>query len=186
MVRVAPRSGLLAVLLGIGLIAGGIGLGALIVGNSRPATFAVPTIPNDAAAQLVQAQELAPYRFREPEWMPDGYALARVSWDSDPTNPAGHVFTVDMDYVDADNEVIHIWQTNLSPDQLGPTNPVTAAGASDANSVGAGWKVLRLPELEGVSRVQLAHRDEHGITLSIDGRSQSDLELIAKSLTTGE
>lgn len=125
-------------LAGVGLVAIGVAAGVFLLQGPRPsaqsemppAAESLPAAIEDAAAVLQAAHEQAPYAIREPDWLPAGYELRRVSFDSDPGAAEGHAFSVDLKYVNANDEVIHVWQTNLTPEQLGPTDPLEVAGST--------------------------------------------------------
>jgi hypothetical protein len=139
-------------------------------------------VAGDAAAELQTAQERAPYQIRQPSWLPTGYELRRVSFDSDPGATGGHAFSVDLKYVSSQDEVIHLWQTNLTPQQMGPTDPLALAGSTPLSVGGTTWVVAELPVLDGIGRTQLAYRDGDGITITVDGPELADLVRVAGSL----
>jgi hypothetical protein len=54
----------------------------------------------------------------EPAWLPNRFELVNVAYIGD----ADQIETVDLNYDDGTN-CVHIWQTQLSPDQLGESDP---------------------------------------------------------------
>ncbi len=184
MVRVKP------LLAALGLVAVGVAAGVLLLASPGPiaqsgsAAETGPThaVAGDAAAELQNAQERAPYQIRQPSWLPTGYELHRVSFDSDPGAAGGHAFSVDLKYVSSQDQVIHLWQTNLTPQQMGPTNPLALAGSTPLSVGATTWVAAQLPVLDGIGRTQLAYRDRDGITITVDGPELTDLVGVAESL----
>lgn len=184
MVRVKP------LLAAASLIAAGVAAGVLVLQSPQPrahsemppATELAPAVAAQAAAELQMAQDGAPYAIRQPGWIPTGYELRRVSFDSDPGAAGGHAFSIDLKYVNANDEVIHVWQTNLSPEQQGPTDPFAIAGSTPLSVGGTTWSATELAVLDRVGRSQLAYRDRDGITMTVDGPDLNDLVRVAESL----
>ncbi len=185
MVRVKP------LFAALGLVAVGAAAGVLLLGSPRPTAQSesapergsTPAVAGDAAAELQRAQERAPYQIRQPSWLPTGYELRRVSFDSDPGAAGGHAFSVDLKYVSSQDQVIHLWQTNLTPQQMGPTDPLALAGSTPLSVGGTTWVAAELPVLDGIDHTQLAYRDGDGITMTVDGPQLADLLRVAESLT---
>lgn len=174
----------------VGLVAVGAAAGVLLLQSPRPSAHGemppanepAPADAEDAAVELQRAHEGAPYAIREPSWLPAGYELRRVSFDSDPGAVGGHAFSIDIKYVNANDEVVHVWQTNLTPEQLGPADPLAMAGSTPVSVGGTTWVATELAVLDGVGRTQLAYRDQDGITMTLDGPELTDLVLVAESL----
>lgn len=184
MVRVKP------LLTAVGLVGAGVAAGVLLLESPAPAANSdrvavddpAPAAAEDPAAILRVAQENAPYAIRLPTWIPAGYELKRVSFDSDPTAPGRHAFTIDLKYVNAKSEVVHIWQSNATADRLGSTDPLTIPGSTVLEIGSQRWVATELAELEGVGRTELAYRDHEGIIMTVDGPDLPDLIRVVESL----
>lgn len=142
------------------------------------ATGSAPATAEDAAVELARAREEAPYAIRLPAWIPTGYELRRVSFDSDPT---AHAFSVDLKYVNAEDEVVHVWQSNLTPEQVGATDPLAILGSTPIVVGATIWVATELAERVG--RTKLTYRDSEGITITVDSRDLTDSVRVAESLT---
>jgi len=184
MVRVKP------LLAALGLVAVGAAAGVLLLASPRPMAQSgsaaesgpTPAVAGGAAAELQGAQDRAPYQIRQPSWLPTGYELRRVGFDSNPGAAGGHAFSVDLKYVNSQDQVIHVWQTNLTLEQMGPTDPLALAGSTPLSVGGTTWAAAELPVIVGIGRTQLAYRDGDGITITVDGSERSDLVRVAESL----
>ncbi len=174
----------------VGLVALGVAAGVLLLQSPRPAaqtgypdsSASGPAVAEDVALELATAQEQAPYGIRLPAWVPAGYELRRVSFDSDPAAPGGHAFSLDLKYVNADDEVVHIWQSNLTAEQMGATDPLAIPGSRVVAVGASSWLATELAELDGVGRTQLSYRDVEGVIITVDGPELGDLIAVAASL----
>lgn len=167
-----------------------IALASAVSGCSLPPVEADAGVQTDVAAaqtRLQLALAAAPYPLRLPATLPEGFALAHVEWIDEPNDPARHGFSFDVRYVGPDDTVVHIFQTNVSPADMGETDPVTLAGGEPLAIAGAEWTSVTLPNGDGTFNTQIARRfdgttiDEL-VTLTIDARSPEWVILVAESL----
>jgi len=120
---------------------------------------------------LAAARERMPGGLLEPAWLPDRFELVHVGR----SGGANQIETVDLDYSDG-TSYVHIWQTHLSPDQLGGSDPfplgvpVGIGGEVEwhANALSAA-QVFR----EGV--VEYSARLPDGRTVSVDSDLDADV-----------
>lgn len=117
------------------------------------------------ADELLAAIAEAPYAIRLPAL--DGYELSHVDYISEPSDPSGHRFSIDVRMVNADGVVMHVWQTNVLPEVMGKTDPVLVDGGTDVSIAGEVWTEVTLPNGDGTSNIQLARRFGD-VTLSLD------------------
>jgi hypothetical protein len=109
---------------------------------------------------LVAAREGMPGGLLEPGWLPDGFVLVHADFIGE---------TVDLAYEGA-GRYLHIWQTHVSPDQLGESDPVPKGEPLE----GTGWNANPLPaqQVGRAGVVEYSARLADGRTVSVD----SDLE----------
>jgi hypothetical protein len=112
---------------------------------------------------LVAARAGMPGGLLEPGWLPDGFVLVHADYIGE---------SVDLAYEGAGRS-LHIWQTHISPDQLGESDPVPKGEPLE----GTEWNANPLPAAQ-VGRagvVEYSARLADGRTVSVD----SDLEASA-------
>jgi hypothetical protein len=101
----------------------------------------------------------------EPGWLPDGFVLVHADF----IEAGNRIESVDLAY-DRAGSYLHIWQTHISPDQLGESDPVPQGEPLE----GTEWNANPLPAAQ-VGRagvVEYSARLADGRTVSVD----SDLE----------
>jgi hypothetical protein len=132
-------------------------------------------IPVGGVRQTITAEDLAVARERtqggllEPTWLPDGFALINVSY----IQAMGDIVSVDLAYDDG-TRYVHIWQTNMSAEQLGAKDPMRVGEPVDVG--GIIWQRASLePRNPGRQTYIFNRRLPDGRTVSLDG----DLELEA-------
>ncbi|HEU4863551.1 MAG TPA: hypothetical protein VFU44_07245 [Candidatus Limnocylindria bacterium] len=140
-----------------------------------------------AETELKLAIAAAPFPLRLPAVPPEGFGLAHVEWIDEPDDPVRHGFSFDARYVGPDNAVIHIFQTNVSPFDMGETDPVRLSDAAPVSIAGADWSAITLPNGDGSFNTQIARRFDGTdltelITLTIDAPSAELATAAAKSL----
>jgi hypothetical protein len=154
-----------------------------LAGCSTPPVAADP----DVQAQLDLAIAAAPYPLRLPAHLPDGFVLANVDWMDEPNDPDGHGFSFDVRYQGRDGDVVHSFQTNVSPANMGDTDPVTLPDGERMTIDGSEWTAVTLPNGDGTFNTQIARRFPGAapgelVTLSIDGPSVELVTLVATAL----
>lgn len=101
----------------------------------------------------------------EASWLPDGFALVNAEFDAG----GDRVWSVDLVY-EGSGHYVHVWQTHVSPEELGDQDPVLLGEPIPST----GWRANPLPAAQ-VGRagvVEFSTRLDDGRTVSID----SDLE----------
>lgn len=120
---------------------------------------------------LAAAREGMPGGLLEPAWLPGGFELVNVGY----IGAANQIETVDMNYGDGTN-YLHIWQTQVSPDELGETDPVPLG---DPIAIGGDveWHANPLPGAQGGRGgiVEFSARLPDGRTVSVDGDLDADV-----------
>ena len=113
---------------------------------------------------LVAAREGMPGGLLEPGWLPDGFVLVNADYIG-----AGNEMSVDLFYVGPSHQ-LHIWQTRISPAELGAQDPVPKGQPLD----GTDWNANPLPAAQVGSDgvVEFSTRLEDGRTITVD----SDLD----------
>lgn len=155
-------------------------LGALIisagvVGTQLAASWAgasgTPTVVGHNAhlpapeAILKMAQDGLPYRPNIPTGIPAGLALDLVDYGR-PEDPDG-VPSMDLWYKDANGRTdLHIWQTSLPAETLGPNDDPTLKGTPKIIG-GKTWMLLRMERQNWVDIV-LSRRLDNGVLVSLD------------------
>lgn len=134
----------------------------------------VAEIPVGGARERITRQDLAAARngmsggLLEPTWLPDGFELVSVSYVED----GDRVESVDSVYDDGNNYV-HIWQTHMTADELGDSDPVPKGGRIE----GSDWRANPLPAAqvgrEGV--VEFSTRMPDGRTVTVDSDLPDDV-----------
>jgi hypothetical protein len=115
---------------------------------------------------LAAAREGMPGGLLEPGWLPDGFELVNVSY----LQAMGEVGSVDLQYGNESNYV-HIWQTTMSPEQLGPKDPVNGGESVAIGDIQ--WTSDDLSANGFAGAMVFSARLTHGRTVSID----SDLDV---------
>jgi hypothetical protein len=134
-----------------------------------------------AEQELQRAVADAPYRVRLPGALPDGFTMQRIDWIDQPDDPARHGFSIDVRYSREDGTTVHVFQTNVSAEEMGETDPVTLADGRPLTIDGAEWTAVTLPNGDGTWNIQIARRIGD-ITLTIDAPSVELVEAAARSL----
>ena len=134
-----------------------------------------PVTRQDRAA----AREGMPGGLLEPAWLPGGFELVNVGY----IGTANQVETVDLNYDDGSNYV-HIWQTHLSADQLGETDPFPLG---DPIAIGGDveWHANALPAEQAGRKgvMEFSARLPDGRTVSVDSDLDADvMERVLESL----
>ncbi len=113
---------------------------------------------------LVAAREGMPGGLLEPGWLPDGFVLVNAEYGG-----AGDEMSVDLFYVGPSHQ-LHIWQTRISPAELGAQDPVPMGQPLQDT----GWNANPLPaaQVGGDGVVEFSTRLEDGRTITLD----SDLD----------
>lgn len=125
----------------------------------------------DAAEErLASAALVAPYPVRLP--VLPGFELASVDYIDEPADPTGHRFSLDVRMVGPGGSVLHVFQTNVSPEAMGATDPVSLEGSTDLVVGDAPWVEVTLPNGDGTFNTQLARRFAD-VTLSIDASDRN-------------
>ena len=110
-------------------------------------------------------------------WNPAGFRTAFVLVNADFIKAGNQISSVDLNYASADHE-LHIWQTHLSPNELGESDPVPRGRPLE----GTEWSANRLPAAQvgqdGV--VEYAIRLDDGRTVTVD--SDMDEETMRRVL----
>ena len=114
---------------------------------------------------LVAAREGMPGGLLEPGWLPEGFVLVHADY----IEAGSEISSVDLFYKGAEHG-LHIWQTAMSPDELGAEDPLPLGEPL----AGTDWNANELSAAqvgsEGV--VEYSTRLEDGRTVTID----SDLD----------
>lgn len=164
--------------------------------NVAMTTAAAPEI--DAAADLQerrtrseallpQAREAVTFEVRLPTWLPAGYTLEHIAWFS-PDMELGHTASsVDLWYSAPGKPRIHIWQTDIPPEELSTKDPTRLGGLSRVVA-GSSWNEARgLQGLDTNDLTVLSTRLPDSITLSIDGGlSSDDIVKVAEGMVTAK
>lgn len=114
---------------------------------------------------LVAAREGMTGGLLEPGWLPDGFVLVHAEY----IEAGNRIESVDLAY-DGAGRYLHMWQTHISPDQLGESDPV----AKGEPLRGTEWNANPLPAAQ-VGRagvVEYSARLADGRTVTVD----SDLD----------
>jgi hypothetical protein len=142
------------------------GLAVVLMACSAPGLD--PEIPVAGAREpitrenLVAAREGMAEGLLEPGWLPDGFALVNAEY----IESGGRVWSVDLFYEHADGHSVHIWQTRVSPEDLGAEDPVALAEPMPSSD----WSVNPLSEAQ-VGRagvVEYSSRLDDGRTVTVD------------------
>lgn len=128
---------------------------------------------------LVAARESMPGGLLEPGWLPDGFVLVNADF----IKAGNQISSVDLNYASADHE-LHIWQTHLSPNELGESDPVPKGRPLE----GTEWSANRLPAAQvghdGV--VEYAIRLDDGRTVTVDSdMDEETMRRVLESLYIG-
>lgn len=103
----------------------------------------------------------------EPGWLPEGFVLVHADY----MKAGNEIASVDLFYDGADH-YLHIWQTSLSPNELGEGDPVPKGRPLD----GTQWRANSLPAVQ-VGRagvVEYSTRFEDGGTITVDSDLDAD------------
>jgi hypothetical protein len=130
-------------------------------------------IPIGGDRQDITREDLAvargmPGGLLEPTWLPDGFELVHVTFDV----LGDAMRSVDLTYLAGLTEV-HVWQTNIPPEELGPDDPVALGEPFQ----GTGWNAQVLP-VEQVGQqgvVEYATRLPDDRTVSVLSDLQPDV-----------
>ena len=165
---------------------GTVGLVVALVGCGLANVDATGTAaPRSEAIQdrLSAAMTDAPFSIRLPK-VP-GFEMTDTDYISEPNDPTGHRFSVDVRFAGPDGSVVHVFQTNVSPKAMGETDPVALAGGEQVLVGGQPWTEVTLPNGDGTWNVQLARRFGQ-VTLSLDAPKSSLAREAAATLTLVE
>jgi len=157
-------------------IIGAVMLVLVACGISMPTPAEIPiggvrapiTRDNLVAARIGMAGGLL-----EPGWLPDGFVLVHADY----IEAANQIQSVDLAY-DGPGGTLHIWQTQVSAEELGANDPVRLGQPME----GSAWNANPLPAAR-VGRagvVEYSTRLEDGRTVSVD--SDLDEETIRRVL----
>lgn len=120
------------------------------------------------AANLAAARDGMPGGLLEPGWLPEGFELVHAEY----VKVGRQVESVDVVYENGTNYV-HLWQTQLSPEELGVKDPVTKGEPIDDT----GWNMNPLNAArvgrEGV--VEYSTRLPDGRTVTVDSDLPADV-----------
>ncbi len=130
-------------------------------------------------ADLDAAIAEAPFPIRLPSLA--GFTLSNVDFISEPEDPAGHGYSLDVRYTGPDGAMVHVFQTNVSPEAMGSTDPVLLLGGEEVLIAGDVWTGVTLPNGDGTFNTQLARRFDD-VTLSLDAPSPELAHSTAASL----
>lgn len=136
------------------------------VGASGPTTVVGhgAHVPGPEAI-LKMALDGLPYRPNIPTGIPAGLTLDLVDYGR-PEDPDG-VPSMDLWYKDANGRTdLHIWQTSLPAEELGPNDDPTLKGTPEVIG-GKTWMLLRMDRLNRVDIV-LSRRLDNGVLVSLD------------------
>ncbi len=109
----------------------------------------------------------------EPGWLPDGFVLVHADY----IGRGNRIDSVDLFYEGGTN-YLHVWQSHVSPDDLGAVDPVR----NGAPLEGTDWNANPLPEAQ-VGRpgvVDYSTRLDDGRTVTVD--SDLDVETMRRVL----
>ena len=114
---------------------------------------------------LVAAREGMPGGLLEPGWLPDGFVLVHADY----IEAGNEIASVDLVYDGPDHQ-LHIWQTRISPAELGAQDPVPMGQPLQDTR----WNANPLPaaQVGGDGVVEFSTRLEDGRTITLD----SDLD----------
>jgi hypothetical protein len=148
-----------------------------LAGCGLPEVDAVAPGPDGAEVreQFDAALADAPFPVRLPTLA--GFAMTHVDYVSEPDDPTGHRYSLDVRFTAPNGDVVHVFQTNVLPNAMGATDPVALPGAQAVDVSGQSWMGVRVPNGDGTFNFQLAHRFDE-VTLSLDAPS-SDLAIAA-------
>lgn len=132
-----------------------------------------------AARQLEVALAEAPFPVRLPVLA--GYTLTNVDFVSEPDDPTGHRFSLDVRFAGPSGAAVHVFQTNVSPEAMGDTDPVALPLGRQVSVAGEVWTAVTLPNGDGTASVQLARRIGE-VTLSLDAPSAELARAAAEAL----
>jgi hypothetical protein len=143
------------------------GLAVILLACSAPSGLD-PEIPVAGAREpatrenLVAAREGMAEGLLEPGWLPDGFALVNAEY----IESGGRVWSVDLFYEHADGHSVRIWQTRVSPEELGAEDPIALAEPMPSSD----WSANPLSEAQ-VGRagvVEYSSRLDDGRTVTVD------------------
>lgn len=143
----------------------------------RSASDSVPVVDPTASELLEDAREALPFAIQQPVTVPDGYQLGRIMWiEPDPALGTTRS-SIDTWFYNGTGDWVHIWQTDIPPDELGDDDP-TVIGAP-TRIAGTEWSLVENHlAYAGKSLSVISVRLQDGTTLSMD--SPGGFELIAR------
>ncbi|MFN2388586.1 MAG: hypothetical protein ABR575_03115 [Actinomycetota bacterium] len=128
------------------------------------------------------AQERAPYRLKEPRFVPSDMALWHVSFNGGPEDGERSV-SVDHWYRSPNGaKLIHVWQTNNQELAAVGKDPADPALGQPVDIRGHEWRLVYLPD-RGLT--VLSRRFEDGTTVSVSGNlAEETLREVAGSVSS--
>lgn len=163
----------------VGLVVALVGCGLANVDAAGTAAPRSDAIQDRLSAAITEA----PYSIRLPT-VP-GFEMTDIDYISEPNDPTGHRFSVDVRFTGTDGSVVHVFQTNVLPKAMGETDPVALAGGEQVLVGGQPWTEVTVANGDGTWNLQLARRFGE-VTLSLDAPASSLAREAAAALTLVE
>lgn len=162
------------------IIIGIVAASALPAGSSPATTVSRDALVPPPAESMAEAKAKAPYKIKEPSWLPEGVVMEHAQYSEE------GAFSVGMWYRDAaGNRVLHIWQTNMSPEALSAKDPADPRRGVPESVGGKTWRREAAPR-HGYSLDILSRRFEDGTTVTVDASDAAinygQLKKIAESV----
>lgn len=152
-----------------------------VASASARASRAELAINVDADALLAQARGAVTFDIAEPKFIPDGFRLINVIWSEPSVTTGATHSSVDLWYQDDIGQVVHLWQTDIPPAELGTKDP-TLKGSTTAIDQ-RDWTTLEQVGFFAARLTVLSSRMPDGTTVSLDGPAAlSELAQVAASL----
>lgn len=140
---------------------------ALSVATIQARSATPPVVDPNARALLEQARAAITFELQQPTWLPDDYQLARVIWIAPDPALGTTRSSVDTWFYDGSGNMVHVWQSDIDPAELGDKDPVAVGRPTTIdNQV---WSRLDGHlEFDGKSLTVLSARLSDGTIMSID------------------
>jgi hypothetical protein len=141
--------------------------------------------PAEAQWEYHDAVQHAPFELQQPTSLPAGFELYRVSWLGPGNLEDATSTSVDTWFRHADGALVHIWQSNIPPEELQASNEDPMRTGEATSLGGRHWQlVVDHPWFANTTRVILSTRLPDGTTLSLDGPNLDALTSIAETIAT--
>lgn len=159
----------------------GVGIGAMVPLGARATVVGEDVNLPNPSVELAEAQAAAPYRIREPAFLPADTKLVLVTWVPPALDEGESAFSVDLWYGLPDGTRLHLWQTDAKYLAEAGKDPAAPTEGEPVNINGDNWRLVRLEAERGTA---LSRRFADGITLSLDARlDDASLQQIAASIS---